>query len=645
MPDEDGIVSLPVRVRVVAAVEAVALAIRQRIDSAGIATAPVRIDVHGIQQVVTAPIRIDVQPTGQAALPLAVNVHAATIYPNGSFVAVESRWAAAVEIAGVAFGARCVGSLSVEIERGASRMADFAVHIIPADFDERTWVGQRVSIDYKVFTGSGAAFNLYRIFTGLVETLSYHPDTQIMSVRCSDGLQRAVNAAPKSAIDDTLGDGAYSPMISNPAARPWQYAQDRLSALPGSLDLNRYGGLRYTPWFGAGSSGVYDESNIIADSFVIEQERPRSGDEDSRATTITIDYSYRFPRVKSRMCRFFWRYPFRVGEQIENGYSELTRQMVRDAVNSVNWGELVQPISFDPIPPSGLVTFIGPDGYTTVYRSAPPEIADLLCWGFRASLAKRFAQTITEQYKFVVKLNGGAADHEEGQTRSMSFDVSFDTNTWEKYPKAAPLITPPIAPGEKFIDVHAPDANLIGGEVSRELHDGVVQTIVNQARRTLAEDAQLDTANFNIILQPYMDSDRRVTVNCRGITRTGMVRQVVHTLDFASGKAHSKIGIALTKAFAVGGSGSDDQVPDFNVVVPPHPTPPTITAAELLALTVNVGTEVAPVNEDSLGANVAVMGRDSQPPQRLRLTGPDVAGPSHDPWTSPVTTATYSLFM
>jgi hypothetical protein len=153
----------------------------------------------------------------------------ARLYGAPSPTAASQTWTVAVTLGGVPIS-HITGTIEVEAEEGAARIARVSV-LGPPDRDV---VGAEVRIEVSAASGSG------RIFTGVLNEPEYDPNTRLTTYHCTDRLKETLNAATQAQIAAAI-PAYWSADLFDATASGWQHAQDRLSTIAASYELDGAG--------------------------------------------------------------------------------------------------------------------------------------------------------------------------------------------------------------------------------------------------------------------------------------------------------------------------------------------------------------------------------------------------------------------
>jgi hypothetical protein len=158
-------------------------------------------------------------------------------------------WRAVVTLGGVDVSTDITGNIQIEAEENTARIATFDMRPPAGAINIASWVNQPVTIDYALFDPvTDLITTQVRVFGGTIDEPVYDPNLRIVSFTASDNLQQALEAMERATIDDLTPQARWSPLVFDEEVDNYEYAQDRLSTYPATLDKNIAGSFIYTPW-------------------------------------------------------------------------------------------------------------------------------------------------------------------------------------------------------------------------------------------------------------------------------------------------------------------------------------------------------------------------------------------------------------
>lgn len=565
------------------------------------------------------PLEIRVGQKGQPALVLEVRVLSAAAYSG------VVHWRPVVRLNGVDISAQLTGSITVEAEENAARIAEFAFRPASGSIRIQDWVGATVAIDW-ARTVAGAPADPQRIFSGVVDVPEYDPIMRLVRCRCTDDRAGVLAALSRPMIEALIG-GYWSPVVFADGADNAAYAEDRLSTVAASLTLDEYRAPQVSAWAAATMPALtFTESAILDGSLGVA-----FANRSEVVNQMDLSFAYRFPRFKRRVIHAGYRYPFQIEQILIHGYSIPTRDMIRSALAGTGWEPIGEP-NWIPVPAGPVLVPLQSAGRVAVWmatdanihktitigaRTAPDpsivvgsqEVADRLTFGYALRLQKRYAQRIEERYAITVR-NQASIEilGTIAKSDAAAIEADFDIAAWEKSPtppgtgfalvEYADVREPdPVPPavagiiGEASIDYQAPDAD-------RAACTNAISTLIARAQRQIWASHRRNTVSAAMPLDARLRCGITVRIDTTRLQAKGLVRRLAHALDLASGRAVTEIELALASSQATG-------IPPHSApAAPPAPSaaidPPSEAALIIDAQTWVGGTPTSPPVQDSM---------------------------------------------
>ena len=226
-------------------------------------TLPLEITVRRPRFAPVVPLSISVFETYTPVLGLAITVTPdAEIPPPAAVGMPPDVWAVRVTLGTADVSARLTGSVEVDADADAARVARFSLAPAGAVVDLADLARKAVTVTFERLDAEGAVAGRWRLFTGVVDTPEFDPVTRVIAFTCSDARQAKVAAMSRAQIDALIPAGLWSPFIFDRYADSEQYLADRLSTVAGSVDSDEYGALGYTAWSGA-ATRTFTEDQIL----------------------------------------------------------------------------------------------------------------------------------------------------------------------------------------------------------------------------------------------------------------------------------------------------------------------------------------------------------------------------------------------
>jgi hypothetical protein len=281
------------------------------------------------------------QPKDRLRLPLKVNTYAKSIlslplsihsYDTSAFSQQSYQWKVKLMLDDVDVSANLAGTLRVEAEESTAKIAEFTLIPFGGAISITKWVGKQVAIYYQVFSSDKSLLSDLLMFRGIVDEPIYDPTTRLTTFTCTDQLQERIEKLSKQQIDNMI-QGHWSSIVFDEVQDNWQYAQDVLSTIPKSLDIDRHGILKVTPWQAKQEPDfIFNEDNILYQSIEVQLANRR---EIHNQTNIAVQY--RYSRLKQREILYDYRYPLTFCQQSFINATLPNVDMIQQAISGTGW--------------------------------------------------------------------------------------------------------------------------------------------------------------------------------------------------------------------------------------------------------------------------------------------------------------------
>ena len=450
-------------------------------------------------------------------------------------------------------------NIVITMEEGNSNLCEFTViPTLPVEFIDSVW-GKEVTIDY--YTED----SIQRMYTGIIDSPEINILDQKVKLTCSNRREELIRNTLAEVVKTT---GEFSEDVFGKPKDIVEEMNYRLETIPVSLDFDTRNQPSFTEWKSKDTPDYsYDASNIYRrNPSLAWQSRTKI------INNVNITASYQYTRLHHHQRGFSWRAPFAdsLCDFLNNQYSLLNVQMVRDAINGAGW-RLNGTILYESLWPPGVCA----DGatllvwqsifqrgtYTTIFDDAGNVVSDpdgnniYNFDGFRSTddlsevytlaaswdATTRFSQFVKEVYPITVTApqsvsQFGYVDSDE----STDIETDFDDTQWELYKKdtAQPVNAVSVGAGY-YVDQSTERGRFFN--VQRVMIDRAKTQILSAHR-----DTQL---SLEMAVKPELQLKHTVRYDSAKITAKGKVVKIVNTLDVLDGKdCVSEVTIALSRS-------------------------------------------------------------------------------------------------
>ncbi|MDH1104839.1 hypothetical protein N5C55_02965 [Pseudomonas otitidis] len=501
---------------------------------------------------------------------------------------VSMIWSARLLLNGVDASHLLSGRITTRREEGARTIADFDLQFLDDAVNPATYQGQAAELWFRHWVGGAWVDHL--VFRGKVTGPQFSLQTRVLSCECADQLNEQVELLDLATIDAITGGLWSADVFEAVEGRSrWDYASERMSTRPASLQLSLEGALQVTPWATSAPAWLIPAGTVLFQS--VEWVPVELSD---RINVVEIEADYRFSRLRERHQPFFWEHPDWVGLTVIDGFCFEWRHdstempdiaMITEASQSAGYQAVINA-GWDRLPPTGSGALCTPpSGWTLPY----PDLLVRATW----TSAMRWVQPVTEQYTLRVEAPASIAQAGEvvGRER-LAFETENDrASSFEDAEFTGPEADAvQDALGDWVVDLRE-DVRL-GEGMTCLLHVG--RTRILGAHRGNRFVFQLPAADaMGIRLEHTLRVEDEVLG--RSIACQAKVAAIAHEWDLDSGSALTTVELAVSQG---GGEVSDP------LTVPPIPaSTPAGEAPALIQLPSQFSGHVdsPPYDEDLLG--------------------------------------------
>ncbi len=431
-------------------------------------------------------------------------------------------WALRVLVGGVNLTAQLTGTVTVDREEGAAGIASFDLYIAPGvAVVPPDWKGRAVSIDY-ISTSQGSTTEARR-YTGQISIANWNPISRVLTCECSDQLQQRVEGMTVEAIDSLVGGYWSADVFEEVEGRShWDYALERLSTRPVSLDCSPTGDMRVTSWYAGAPDFIFGEGTVLYQTLDLQQ-----SDLSRTTNRIEVEFSYRYSRLWQRNQTYTWIVP--AGSFCnwrEDSHELPTIEMVQEAL-------------------TGSGQAIVSESYVTAPLSDPDPCGTGIAWvnqfdnlviGTGITGGRRWVQTVTERYTLTFATPDGEDEARQVvQRQSASLQIESDEE-WTEGDMAG-------------TDTGYQDV------IDDARRAAVFEVVANEARTELVSANRETLLSWQVPTSTVLGIDliHTLEVDCSGVRARGKCRRIVDSFDLGSGAAVTTLSIAIMR----GGGVSD----------------------------------------------------------------------------------------
>ncbi len=502
---------------------------------------------------------------------------------------VSVLWSVRLMLNGVDSSHLLAGSISIQREEGARCIADFDLQFLGEAVNPASYQGQKVELSFLVWNGSG--WDMALCFRGQITGPQFNLQTRVLSCECSDRLNEIVEAMDVAGIDAITGGLWSADVFEEVEGRSrWDYAAERMSTRPASLQLSLEGALQVTEW------APTPEPHFIvpAGAVLFESIEWIPVELSERINVVEIEGDYRFPRLRERHQPFFWEHPSWVGLTVIDGFCFNHREdgtelpdiaMVTQASEDAGYQAIINVV-WERLPPTGSGALCDPpSGWTNPY----PDLLVRATW----DSAMRWVQPVTEQYKLRIEAPASVTQAGEVIDRER---VAIETESDRADSFEDATFTGPDADavqdalGDWVVDIREDERR--AQALSCLMHVGRVKIL--GAHRGNRFGYQLPTADCLAIRLEHTGRVEDVILG-RNIVCQARMFSIAHQWDLDSGSAITSIQFAVSQ-------GGGDEADPLTV-----PGAPSSTPAGDVPVLIQLPTQLSghvdspPYDEDLLG--------------------------------------------
>lgn len=434
-------------------------------------------------------------------------------------------FSAEILINSIDYYAQMTGELAVTMDEGAARIATFTLDPLPGVIDPYIWIGQAVEINFIDGTTD-------LLFTGTVHTVDYDIDSGTTKFTCSDVLQEAFETVTRAAADRLITQGVWSDKLFRSTRDNWDYAQQKMSTYPGSLDKSPAGALRITPWAAKVTPDLtYTDATIDSGTLRIDQLAERR----SIINSVKITYSSIFQALRQREYAISWQAEFDTPGTWYGFLAHPFKLPERTTIESALDDWTIKSIEYVDLPASGTYSYAGDDIVWLLNDYGRAQ-----CQGFNAVVADRWRQDIAINYEITVACAASVAQHgllEVEQTYTVSHKTKGRDDDFLKFD------TYKTPEGTHVVDLTGKDEWLSSTQGDDSLPQLVALSI---AKTKILDSHRQNRISFECAINADIDVDKTVYINHTKLQAKGKVFSVRHVINVLEGFAITRCTIVVT---------------------------------------------------------------------------------------------------
>ncbi len=441
-------------------------------------------------------------------------------------------WDAAVYLDGNSIYMETGGSITIKEVEGGNMTATLKYFPPVGAIDPNSWAGKPITIDIE-----DASQTVRRKFTGRVRVPSYDPITRVATLTCTQNRDELLSAYDDAGLATLIG-GYWSKHIFDADADIPRKAEDRLKTVTAALNFDGSNTAVLTPWAAKATPDItLSAGEVLERSIAVELL-----DRETLKNTIDVKFKYRFTRLRHREHVYSWDYPggsARMATYVADPTTLPWQDQIHEAIGAT--GLTLRPgWAIEPMGESG---YYG--GVAFWWKKASDRFKYAL--GADFTLARRFVQTITEDYTVTVKAPQSVTQYGEIKS-SATYGVTAEYNAddWDE------LESYQSPPGSQSANGdYVQDKTESGLEGSRDEFDESIQCAVAMAAAEIKGLHRKQYVRFETqSVRPDLELSHTVQLNSTPVTTKGKLVELEHHLkigDAPGWEAVTRCKLAVSK--------------------------------------------------------------------------------------------------
>lgn len=567
-------------------------------------TLPIEVTVEPatVTGVFSLPLKVEVAQPAPFRLALDIAVYDQAQYPGHSGLPANRTFSVVVVVGGEDYTDRLMGTITVDAEENAARVATFTVLARAGVFEPDDWINLPVLIDY-VQEGSRI-----RLFTGIVDLPTLAMEDGTITLSCTDDRQRRFEGKDRSVIDTIFaGSGAqWSPALFGEYESSEQYAVDLLSTISACADLDRNGQMVFGQWYSPWFDFRFSDAEVFPESPEVEW-----GSRRDIINQVNIDFEYTYQFLRERKQRYTWSYPRSFPDYLEQNTSLPNVEMISQAANGAGW-DLMGQIKYERLPESGEYDL--PSGGSTNWIISDEDRA-YTAIGADFTLRKRWIQDVRETFSITVQslANINRYDLQTDEIRA-GLDTSEDVDGFTDYTLEPDLMAFSIG------------SDTAWSSENGELFEEAMGACVAYAETIILESCRQNSASFRVLIQPELERYHFARLEHNKLTAQGKCRHITHRIDLNAGSAVTDIELAVFR-------GEVAAATSFTIPPLDYDEPNRVTTTTLgTVIQTDEGTETEPPDDfQGYVGNEKPIGLTEPFDERFSIKTPDIADFARNP--------------
>lgn len=365
--------------------------------------APITVSVASVGKQIKHPVTVATHKQGQlqnpiklvtSVLPLGVVTEQGLghkITPNTN---QTRKWSASVVVGGVDITQHVIEDINIGIEINAARVATFSFLLDIAVIDINAYAAKPVTITYREYDPiTGLQTTESVIFSGIVDTPSFDLSTGVLSLTCTDAIQKQVMSLPVEKITELTPKAYWSPYVYQEYNNRWEYLLQTIETYPYMFYMDSNKTLTVVEEQVTAIKYQFERNSIIDGSLKVDLASSRN-----IVNYIDVSFTYSKDEYREQIINLNWE-----GNPFIPTASACGAGMIVDAISEAGGSIVGNPV-FSIQPKTRMVE---QGGYTSVVVNQGDE---LIAVGCSIKVAKRYTQNVSNTFKTVVKSDTSIAD-------------------------------------------------------------------------------------------------------------------------------------------------------------------------------------------------------------------------------------------